>query len=195
MRRAAVGRNLHLKAIVVALLLARTTLVSADCTDRREALRTEAHRGRVWGVGWAMANGALLVGSVSAIPFFDHDQQIDLAFGAGTSAIGVVSTLASPVTWLHPYDDCDAVERELSRAADAQAFGKSWLAHTGNVLINGGAGLALGLGWDHWRSAAIQGGVGILVGELMIYTQPDGAVQLAVSPTAGGAIIGFAGVF
>ena len=160
-------------------------------------MRTEAHRGRTWGVGWALANGATLMVQVGALPFVDHDTQIDFAVGAGTSAVGVISTLASPVTWLHSYDECDAIERELSRAADAQAFGKSWLAHTGNVLINGGAALALGLGWDHWRSAAVQGGVGILVGELMIYTQPDGAgaVQLAVSPTNGGALIGLAGVF
>ena len=149
----------------------------------------------MWGLGWAAANGGLLLAQVGAMPFVDHDMQIDLAFGAGTAAVGVASTLASPVTWLRVPDDCDQIEQVLARAAADEAFGRSFWLHAGNVLVNGGAALALGLGWDRWRSAALNGSVGILIGEIMIFTQPDGAVHLAVAPSANGAVLFLAGAF
>ena len=170
-------------------------IARADCEERREILRAEAHQGRVWGYGWAIANGAAAVANGAAIPFFDHDTQIDLAFSAGKGVVGAVSTLVSPVTHLHLMQDCAEVERELARAADAEAFGKSWLAHTGNLLFNVGVALTLGFGWDHWRAAAIDGAIGTFVGEAMIYTQPGGAMQLTFEPTAGGAMLMVAGVF
>jgi hypothetical protein len=180
---------------VAAAVVAYATLARADCADRREILRAEAHNGRVWGYGWAVANGAAAVANGAAIPFFDHDTQIDLAFSAGKGVVGAVSTLVSPVTHLHVMEDCNEVERELARAADAEAFGKSWLSHAGNLLFNVGVALTLGFGWDHWRAAAIDGAIGTVVGEAMIYTQPGGAMQVTFEPTSGGMMLMIAGAF
>jgi hypothetical protein len=45
-----------------------------------------------------------------------------------------------------------------------------------DIALNVGAGLLLGLGYDHWRSGIVSAVVGTTVGEIMIFTQPVDSV-------------------
>jgi hypothetical protein len=64
----------------------------------------------------------------------------------------------------------------LHRDAKGEAFGRSWLFHVGNVVVNVALGLVIAAGFHHWLSGGISSAVGIAVGEAQILTQPTGAV-------------------
>ncbi|MCL2450137.1 MAG: hypothetical protein FWD17_14415, partial [Polyangiaceae bacterium] len=60
----------------------------------------------------------------------------------------------------------------LESAANTQRLGGGWVPHAGNVLFNVGLALVLGWGFRRWKSAAISAGIGVVVGEANILTQP-----------------------
>ena len=57
--------------------------------------------------------------------------------------------------------------------------------HGANVLLNAGAGVALGWGLDRWQTAAINASAGLAVGVLMILTQPDALEDVLVRYRGG----------
>ena len=59
----------------------------------------------------------------------------------------------------------------------APALSTSWIAHVVNVLFNVGVGLILGLGYDRWQTAGLNGAVGIAVGEATVLTTPTGMID------------------
>ena len=63
-------------------------------------------------------------------------------------------------------------ERTLVGVEDNQRVANGILAHAGNLLVNAGIALILGLGYGRWTSAAISAGVGVAVGEANAFTQP-----------------------
>jgi hypothetical protein len=63
-------------------------------------------------------------------------------------------------------------EETLATGARHEAFSNGVVPHIGNVLVNAGIGLILGLGYGRWKSAAISGGIGLAVGETNAFTQP-----------------------
>ena len=65
----------------------------------------------------------------------------------------------------------DAERRLVNDARDERLL-SGWWSHAANVAINTGAFLFLGLGYHHWLSGAITGGVGVVIGEAVILTQP-----------------------
>jgi hypothetical protein len=74
-------------------------------------------------------------------------------------------------------EPCEALamlEAEMVAAARAERFGKSWLTHGGNLLLNSGVGLVLALGWNDWENAWATTTIGTAIGEVMIWTQPMG---------------------
>ena len=111
----------------------------------------------------------------------DRAGLIDDGIGAGASFVGVLSVALSPQAvmadqyWLErrlrrapPGTDVCALladaERLLVRDAKSAAFGKSALVHAGNFVFNAGVMLLLGIGFNHWEQAALQGVVGVAVG-------------------------------
>ena len=44
--------------------------------------------------------------------------------------------------------------------------------HAANVLVNVGFGLVLGIGYDHWVAGAVNFAIGVVFGELTIFTMP-----------------------
>jgi Tfp pilus assembly protein PilN len=68
-------------------------------------------------------------------------------------------------------------EQWLLASARAEERGRSWVKHTAVVSLNVVAGLVLGLGFDRWPQAALTASTGILVGEIMILTQPMHSVE------------------
>ncbi|HEX4446317.1 MAG TPA: hypothetical protein VH044_06270 [Polyangiaceae bacterium] len=131
----------------------------------------------------AVAQGTALV----LIP--NHATKIDLAVGTIAAGFGALSLTLLPLKLTLPMrsasaaakrqqpgeDPCLALavaERTLLQVAKDQALATGVLGHVGNVAVNLAIALVLGLGYGHWVSAAVSGGIGVAVGETNAFTQP-----------------------
>ncbi|HEY0710444.1 MAG TPA: hypothetical protein VGG33_26805 [Polyangia bacterium] len=196
-------------ACVLAFLLAFAAVTSAaraaeatdaprDCAARLafidQRLQHTAHRSRVWSWGWGLGLTGLTVGNLTMVPLVERDNRVDYYVGAGTSFVGILPLLILPLSAMGDAralatkrtsgTACNALlpeaETMLARSAQTQAEGRAWWNHLANVVLNGGAGLFLGLAYDHWTSGIITGLGGIAIGEAMILTQPvDSPADLA----------------
>jgi hypothetical protein len=169
-----------------------------ECTDRlhwiHARLARTAHRARVWSWSWGLVLGASTVGSVAAVPFVAREDRVDYWVSAATSAVGLVPLLVMPLDVMSDADalgvllpgapsmggPCallDQAEVMLARDAASEAQGRAWWVHVVNWALNGGAGLVLALGYDHWTSGVLTAVVGGGIGEAMIFTQPVDSVD------------------
>jgi hypothetical protein len=158
-----------------------------------EQLARTAHRARVWTWGWGIGIGVATVGNVVPLAFVAPQDRIDWYVGAGTTVIGIVPLLIAPLevvgdsralrarlTARQPTDDvclllADA-ETRLVRDAKNQADGRRWWLHAGNVVLNSGVGLFLGLGYHHWGAGVFNAVIGSAIGEAIILTQPTSSI-------------------
>jgi len=156
----------------------------------RDRLAREAGRAKTWSEAWTLGWGLLTGGQLALVPILDdRGTQIDLLVGAGSSAIGLAGQLILPLSVIGDQqrlegslqkspagpDRCELLrqaEEMFIQDAENEAEGRGWLMHGANVLINVGAMLILGLGFDRWESGAINAAAGLAIGELMIFTQP-----------------------
>ena len=154
-------------------------------------LSHEARRMSYWNWGWALGIGASGVGSLIPVPFVAPENRVDYYTGAVLAGLGVLPFVLAPPDVirdgreLHAHLavtplDTDAevclmlvdAERRLVNDARDERLLSGWWSHAANVAINTGAFLFLGLGYHHWLSGAITGGVGVVIGEAVILTQP-----------------------
>ena len=119
--------------------------------------------------------------------------QADMYWGAVSTAIGVAFTLLDPPEVLEagplfaqrvraatPDQTCTLIaegERLLAAGAEHEQSATAWYLHVGNVLLNAGVGLVLGLGYNRWTPGLINLGVGVLVGEATLFTAPTHLVS------------------
>lgn len=169
---------------------------SARLSFIRENLRQGAMPARTWSWGWGLGLSATAVAQFGLAAFVDdRGQRAELVLGGAKSVLGLFPILVTPLTVIRdsrrldervagasssPSDDCTVLadaERMLVAAAWRESFGKSWIQHLGVFVVNLGAGLALGLGYDRWVTGALGAAVGIAVGETIIYTQPRHSVK------------------
>ena len=187
------SRSLSLKlswALTLAVLLVSAS-ASADATERGDTLARDTTASERWYFGW-LAFLAAATGVNGALWATADDAGVRAQARVGTvvSGIGLVaralfappSLLASP-----PYAD-----ELLTRRADAERFGRSVFAHVGGVLLNGAGGLYLWLHDDSPARAAVLFGSGVIVSEIMIWTQPTIAMDAESSPAPAHASIGVA---
>jgi hypothetical protein len=174
----------------------------AGCADAEarlafvhERLDADAHAARRWMWEWTIAYGGLALGQAGIALFRDDPgERAELYVGAAKSLLGLVPVLGLQVPALrdsgrlHARVDapgaeserCAAVaeaERMLAASAADEAFNRGFLAHAGNVLVNGGGLLIIGLGYDRWVTGAIGTVVGISIGELQIFTRPTASLR------------------
>ena len=126
--------------------------------------------------------------------FVAPEDRVDWYVGAGTTVIGIVPLLIAPLDVIGdsralsarlaargPTDDVCALladaERKLVRDAQNQIDGQRWWLHVGNVLLNTGVGLFLGLGYHHWTAGAFNAIFGSAIGEAIILTQPTSSID------------------
>ena len=159
----------------------------------REHLRSDAHHARTWSYSWAAIYSSLAVGQFVAAPLVSHASGLDLYVGGGAALIGLVPLVVTPLkvmgdakrlddfkTDMAGTDSCVSLawaEELLVRDAEDEAGGRSLLFHGGNVVFNAGIFFVIGAGFGHWTSATISLLTGIATGEIMIFTQPVGALD------------------
>jgi hypothetical protein len=161
-----------------------------------------AHRARIWTWGWGIGIGASAVGDLIPVAFVAPENRIDWYTGAVTSVIGVVPLLVAPLDVIQDSRELRArldariatddvcrlladAETRLARAAANQAAGRRWWLHAGNLALNAGVGLFLGLGYHHWAAGAWNGIAGAAIGEAIILTQPTSSIDDLRSYRAG----------
>ena len=158
----------------------------------QERLRADAHNAHIWGYAWGAIYAALATGQLVAAPLVSHATGLDLYVGGGAALIGLIPLVVTPLKVMgderridelaaEPPDTdfCVALARAeelLNRDAANEAQGQSMLFHAGNVVFNAGIFLVIGAGFGHWISATTSLFTGITTGEVMILTQPVGAV-------------------
>ena len=160
----------------------------------RARMKHDAWRSRQWSLAFGTGYATITAASVIAAPLLrDRASVPDLYVGGFSSIIGFGLIAVAPLKVIFdhealeasiaadPHQDRCAVlaraEQLLIADAKNEKFGRSWLIHSGNVLIGVGALLVLGLGYDRWGSGIANGIGSIAVGELMILTQPHGLVR------------------
>jgi hypothetical protein len=190
-------RVAELVALALALaLIGPDVAAAASCEERVAFLSREmaaARRpARVWSWSWAIGYTVVGGAQLAAAPLLDDEgRQKDFYVGGARTLLAVMPFLIMPLKIMREEpahreraaaagDPCavaDAGERGLERAARSERRGKSLLKHTMVVVVNLAAGLVLGLGFDRWGSGALTAGSGILIGEIMIWTQPTRSVD------------------
>jgi len=158
-----------------------------------EHLARTAHHAQIWTWGWGLGIGVATVANLVPLLFVAPEDRIDWYVGAGTTIVGVVPLLIAPLAVVGdarelrlrldartPTDDICALladaEGKLVRDATNQSDGQRWWLHVGNVLLNTGVGLFLGIGYHHWTAGAFNAVTGSVVGEAIILTQPTSTI-------------------
>lgn len=181
---------------VLIVLVAPDVAPAATCEERVAFLSREMARARrparVWSWGWGIGYTVVGLAQLGIAPFLDDEgRQKDFYVGGARTLVAAMPFAIMPLKILREEpahrervaaggDPCaiaEAGERGLERAARSERRGRSVLKHTMVVLVNAAAGLVLGLGFDRWGQAALTAGSGIVVGEIMIWTQPMRSVD------------------
>jgi hypothetical protein len=186
----------------------RLTFVSKVMDD-------QARRARTWSTAWVLAGLGLSAGNYTRAALVDSREDRVPALVGGTTALFIPAgilvrplqvmadqrTLQADLATLPSSEGasgvCAALARAevlFSRSAGDEAFQAGIFKHLFVIVGNGAIALFLGLGFDNWRGALINGGGGLLISEFQIYTQPTGAVtelaryrrgDLGPPPTSG----------
>ena len=159
----------------------------------QQRLDDETAHAQWWWYGWLAQNAAGTVASAAiAGATNDVDLREDMIVSSASALIGTFGILFFPLTAHHAAADlrhyrADPLTQDrdlqlryaetlLRKSAEAEELGRSWLAHLSNVLIVG-AGSAILAAFGNYGSAALNAGIGIPVGEILIWTQPTQAIE------------------
>ena len=166
----------------------------ARLTFIRARMRHDAWRARQWSFAFGTSYAVLTGASGVVVPLMkDRAAVPDVLVGGGSAIVGFGLIAVAPLKVIFDHEALEAriaastggdrcallASAEAMLIADAknERFGRSWLIHSGNVLVGVGAMLILGLGYDRWESGIINGVASVAVGEVMILTQPHGLVR------------------
>ncbi len=150
-------------------------------------LRTERRKGRIWTHAWGWGLLAAAGAQVGAVYVDDIEGVNDchpcLWVGAGKSLLGVGATFITNPVRVETVDkntaptcaDLADAEEKLEKAAKSERI--HWMRRVEGYGVNTAALLYLGFGEDEWLDGTIGFAVGVIVGELRLYTRPDGAVS------------------
>jgi hypothetical protein len=185
----------------------------AELDRRLEWLETTlddgATYGKIWQYGWTSGYSlGVVLGTVQAATTNHRTKLVNGIVTASKAAIGTGRFLiwphparlgADPMREVTGDDRAAKLERLAAGEAQLEAVAAradvrwDWKRHAGTVGINSaGAGFALGYGRD--RDALINLGIGVVVGEIMIFTSPTRGAedlsayqrQFAATPTDPG---------
>jgi hypothetical protein len=162
----------------------------------RQVMDDQARRARTWTTAWMIGGLGLVAGNYTRAALVEPDERVVPLTGGTTALFIPAALLVRPLAVMthqraleadlaapSSNDGASAVCEALARAellfaksAEDEAFQAGWVSHLLAIGGNGAVALFLGLGFDHWRGALLNGGGGFLIREFQIYTQPTGAV-------------------
>jgi hypothetical protein len=156
-------------------------------------LARSARHARWWTGSWGVALGVGTAANLVPLAWVPADQRVDWYTGAATTAVGIVPLVIAPLDVVADSRDLRArlatrtagdtcalladAETRLVRDAKNQADGQRWWLHVGNVVLNAGVGLFLIVGFHHWAAGIWNAASGAVIGEVIIFTQPTGAID------------------
>jgi hypothetical protein len=158
-------------------------------------LSATARTARIWTWGWGIGIGVATVANLAPLPFVAPEDRVDWYTSAATTVVGIVPLVIAPLdvigdartlraridaagtgSGVHVCGLLAEAETMLVRDAENQRDGQRWWLHVGNVVLNAGVGLFLGLGFHHWGAGAFNAATGVVIGEAIILTQPTGSI-------------------
>ena len=155
-------------------------------------LARSAHKAQVWTWGWGIALGIGAVANLAPLLWVPKDERVDWYVGAFTNTVGIVPLVIAPLDVIGDSRELRArlatrgttdvcvlladAETRLVHDARNQADGRRWWLHVANFALNAGVGLFLGVGFHHWQNGLLQFSTGAVIGEIIIFTQPTGAI-------------------
>ena len=154
----------------------------------RNVMETNYHSTKIWSRNWTIGFSIVGAGQLAATPFVSDGNRTDMYYGAGSTMLSLLPLVIFPPQILsdrntlntlqdeHP-ENLAIAERLFEQSAKDEARRRHWPMHVANTLVNMGMGLALGFGHNHWTSAGIFMGSGIVIGEAFLLTQPHGLVD------------------
>ena len=156
-------------------------------------LARSAHKAQVWTWGWGIALGIGAVANLAPLLWVPKDERVDWYVGAFTNTVGIVPLVIAPLDVIGDSRELRArlatrgttdvcvlladAETRLVHDARNQADGRRWWLHVANFALNAGVGLFLGVGFHHWGAGLFQFASGAVIGEVIIFTQPTGAID------------------
>lgn len=137
-----------------------------------------------WRWAWTGIYGGFTVGNLVGSRLVDPAERIDYHVGAITSAIAILPLFLLPQPKAAPGtcaggDQAGRVACLLelhARVAEYQRDCQRWPVHVINVAFNAAVSAYLALHPRHYAAAAINLVVGTAIGEVQIFTQPQGAL-------------------
>ena len=155
---------------------------------------------------WKLLSGGafagLVVGQLAIAPLFEPSVRPDYYWGAGYSALGLVSTLVgAPAVFEHgtefaahaaaatPETVCTVIaegEALIAKSAADEVLPTRWFIHALNVAVNLSLGAILGFGYGHWTNATINTLAGIAISETVLFTKPHASIAGWREYTTGG---------
>ncbi len=146
---------------------------------------------QAWWTAWLFGLSAAAALQTAAALGVERDAPV-LQVGAVRAAVGAASVVLVPLpaafapgalralpegTGPERITKLKAAEEWLRRSARVERLGKSWVPRVGGLLLNGAGSLWLWLHEQRRGAALLSFGVGFLVGEAKIYTQPTAAIE------------------
>ena len=155
----------------------------------RDSMDGAVPRAWMWAGGWSAGFATASVAQAALIPLSrtsEERRMLYVSVGGTVSGLGLV--VISPPAVIRnrnklarameesSTDPCEVLRRAetlMVATSKAERLNQAWIMHGGNLAFNVGSGLILGLGWEQWDAAFLTVSVGTLVGEIMIWTQPN----------------------
>lgn len=190
--------------VLSALLLSEASVFACD-SPAAKALAADAKRATLWNWGWGVTLGASAL-AFGGLYHYSDDENQRLAFGITVikSGLGSLNQVVFPIRIEASDQGCTDLDGKLKKARTTERKRHNWFAHSTGIVLNIAGSAYIGFATDDWLLATRTSVLGIVTGQLMIYTSPNkvreggfGLSDLTLAPMIGsdrtGLILG--GVF
>ena len=180
--------HLYRLVSVFTLLLLGPIAHAQDTAGAASALRGGADQARYWQWGWsAFYGGSSAYSLVHARDTDDPEERYDDYINATKAALGLAGTLLFAPSHCDAYRQYHAMDDKASPEARAatriliaglaeeEARQRRWQSRLGGLIVNGLAGLAIGVEDNRPGDGWVNFATGMLTTELNVRTRPDTA--------------------